>query len=444
LVIHSRSTSAGSGGAFAVPLRGIQTSLLLGFFSACAFFAFFLIATQRDRASSPATLPTGWVLLCVVFLMLPFIACFFLLSRRTVESIAAAGGVACLSFGAFLLVSPFVFGVTLLLEMWGPNRAGMAAAIALLAFMAAGVAIIWFGARIGRAHWRSFGMGMGASALYVLFGFGFLGSAIYPMGRQAQRHKEQADMDRNMPGILANQRLLSLAACLFQNRMRNPQAGFPASLDPPPQDWKCDTKFAADVVPEHTLAYVAQPDSSGRITDFELTAVPKAKGVTGRNPIMIDNRGLLFVYYPWFLEDAVAKDMVGSKDLMYSQITFLKTNIQQYMKDKNDGLAPPALNADAIGGLGHERPSIEDDGMRLETRDYETRYFPPPASNAKVFALSAQCKSYGVNCLRSYFADYDGNIHATSEPRQATADDPLALRCEFAAGTECPDVDWFP
>jgi hypothetical protein len=36
-----------------------------------------------------------------------------------------------------------------------------------------------------------------------------------------------------------------------------------------------------------------------------------------------------------------------------------------------------------------------------------------------------------------------GVFNATSEPRQATADDSLAGRCESAFG-ECPDVDWFP
>jgi hypothetical protein len=286
-------------------------------------------------------------------------------------------------------------------------------------------------------------MAIGLTALYVLFSFSFLDSAGYSMVRQAQRDKEQADLNLNMPGMLASQRIVALAACLFQNHMQNPQAGYPASLDPPAKDWNCDTKFAADAVPVHTLAYLPQPDASGRVTNFELTAIPKAKGVNNRDPIMIDNRGLVFVYYPWSREDVVAKAMVRSKDLMYSQIDFLKRNIEHYIKDKNEGLAPTALNADAIGSLGHEMPSIEDDGMRLETRDYETRYFPPHTGNAKEFALSAQCKSYGSTCLRSYFADYDGSIHATSEPRQATTGDSLAVRCEFAFG-ECPDVDWFP
>jgi len=450
MVTHSHSASSAPSGKPTVSLHGIRTSLLLAIFSACAFFFFFLIAVQQDRAHNPALLPTGMVLLCAGFLLLPLAICFFLLSSRRVDSIAAGAGVACGFFGAFLLVSPYAGGMMSFfvgMSGWGRARADhgmMAAGLALIAFLATSLAIVWSGARIGKIQWSAFGTAIGATALYVLFGFGFLGSAGSTMGRQAQRKQEQADMDLNMPGILASQRLVALAACLFQNYIQNPQAGYPASLDPPPKDWNCDTKFAADAVPEHTLAYVARPDVSGRITDFELTAVPRTKGVNNRDPIMIDNRGLVFVYYPWSREDAVAKDMVRSNDLMYSQINFLKSNVERYMKDKNEGLAPATLNAEAIGGLGHETPSIEEDGMRLETRDYETRYFPPHAGNAKEFALSAQCKSYGLNCLRSYFADYDGSIHGTSEPRQATADDPLALRCEFAVGGECPDVDWFP
>ena len=47
--------------------------------------------------------------------------------------------------------------------------------------------------------------------------------------------------------------------------------------------------------------------------------------------------------------------------------------------------------------------------MRLETRDYETLYLPPKAGDPNRFAISVLCKSYGENCLRSYFADYDGS-----------------------------------
>ena len=83
-------------------------------------------------------------------------------------------------------------------------------------------------------------MAIGSSALYVLFSFSFLGSAGYSMGHQAQRDKEQADLNLNMPGMLASQRIVALAACLFQNHMRSPEAGYPESIEPPAKDWNCD------------------------------------------------------------------------------------------------------------------------------------------------------------------------------------------------------------
>jgi hypothetical protein len=111
------------------------------------------------------------------------------------------------------------------------------------------------------------------------------------------------------------------------------------------------------------------------------------------------------------------------------------------MKDKNNGLAPSSLNAEIISSLGHDVPNIEDGGMRLEARDFEIRYFAPNAMDQNKFAISAQCKSYGQNCLRSYFLDREGIIHATGEPRQATAEDPISSRCELSFN-ECKDVTW--
>ncbi len=38
--------------------------------------------------------------------------------------------------------------------------------------------------------------------------------------------------------------------------------------------------------------------------------------------------------------------------------------------------------------------------------------------------------------------DYEGVIHGTGEPRQATADDPVALDCE-ASDAQCKGVEPF-
>jgi hypothetical protein len=48
--------------------------------------------------------------------------------------------------------------------------------------------------------------------------------------------------------------------------------------------------------------------------------------------------------------------------------------------------------------------------------------------------------SYGEDCLRSYFLDYDDIKHATAEPRPATAQDPGLLPCETAQ--VCHDTVW--
>jgi len=69
-------------------------------------------------------------------------------------------------------------------------------------------------------------------------------------------------------------------------------------------------------------------------------------------------------------------------------------------------------------------------------------YFPPMATPPDTFAISITCVSYGVGCLRSYFVDYDGSVHATPEPRPATAQDPGLLPCESAL--VCNDPVWTP
>ena len=253
----------------------------------------------------------------------------------------------------------------------------------------------------------------------------------------------QNEMELYKPAILARETIIGLTACLLRNHMLHPEAEYPATLSPPPADWTCQTKFTTAAVPEFTLNYEPQKDAAtGRVTDFHVTAMPGQKGIRGREPLLIDSRGIVFVDYPWEMENVTAKVMVMPSDLSNSQMDFLKFNLDRYIKDKGNGLAPPTLTAEFAGG-GYEPPIIEDGRTRLEARDYETLYFPPKTGDPNRFSLSAQCKRYGVICLRSYFVDYDGSMHATAEPRAATADDPAPLRCEKVTG-ECEDIIWDP
>ena len=142
------------------------------------------------------------------------------------------------------------------------------------------------------------------------------------------------------------------------------------------------------------------------------------------------------------MENVTPQVMVTPSDVSNSQIDGLKFNLDRYIKDKGNGLAPATLNAEIAGG-GYVTPIIEEGRTRLEARDYETLYLEPRAGDPTRFALSVQCKSYGQNCLRSYFVDYDGSMHATAEPRPATADDPPPLRCEKITAN-CENIIWDP
>ena len=429
----------------------LRKALIAAFVATCLFFVFFFgsIALQHGRQEGQPS-PPGWVfLLGFGSLLAPYIISWFLLSAREQTSIASGAGVACAFFGAFLLVSPYAFPVMFLfvgMSGWNskPDKGIEAAALTLLVYMVVSLWIVWSAFRIGKIQWGAFGTALGATALYLYLGFQSFSLTASRGQQHAEQKRARAEMDVYKPAMLARQRIVSLTACLLKNHMLHPDAGYPPSIDPLPPGYTCDPSLPTDPIPEFTFTYGPQTDlANNRISDFQLTAMPGQKGVRGREPMMIDSLGIVFVDYPWEMENVTPKVMVQEGDFFYLQIDALKRNIEQYMKDKSNGLAPATLNAEAIGSLGHEMPTIEDGGTRLETRDFEMLYLPPKPGDPKRFAISVQCKSYAQICLRSYFADYDGSIHATAEPRQATADDPAVFRCEKFFG-ECEDVIWDP
>jgi len=429
----------------------LRTAIVAAFVTACVFFFFSAssVALQHDRKQGRPSAPMWVFLLGTGFFLAPCIISWFLLSRREQKSIAAGAGVACAFFGACVLVSPFAFMAMFFfvgMSAWhGPPDGGlMAAGLTMLVYMAISLWIVWSAFRIGKIQWNAFGMALGATAFYLYFGSQSLNLTAYRGQRGAEQKKVAAEMELYKPAILARDTIIGLTACLLRNHMLHPEAEYPATLNPPPTDWACQTKFATDEVPEFRLNYEPQKDAAtGRVTDFQLTAMPGQKGIRGREPLLIDSRGIVFVDYPWEMENVTAKVMVMPSDLSNSQMDFLKFNLDRYIKEKTNGLPPATLSADIDGSTAYETPVVEDGRTRLEARDYETLYFPPRAGDPNRFALSAQCKRYGEICLRSYFVDYDGSLHATGEPRPATADDPAPLRCENAS-SECEDIIWDP
>ena len=69
-------------------------------------------------------------------------------------------------------------------------------------------------------------------------------------------------------------------------------------------------------------------------------------------------------------------------------------------------------------------------------------YQPQRDASGKIshFYFTLRPEHYGIDGVRSYFTDDSGEIHATSEDRSATADDPAPLACEVEADRLCEDA----
>ena len=429
----------------------LRIALIAAFVATCVFFVFFFVsaAFQHDRANGHAAEPMWVVLLAAGFLLAPYIVSWFLLSTREPKAVATGAGVAGGFFGAFLIVSPYAVMVMLMfLGLSATDRGAdhglMAAGLTLLVFMAISLWIVRSAFRIGKTQWNAFGVAIGATAFYLFFGFQSLSLTAFRGQRHAEQKRVQSEMEMYKPAMLARQKVLALSACVLRHHMLHPAAGYPASIDPLPPAYNCEPSLPADPIPEFTFIYTPQTDpAAGRVTDFQLTGMPGQKGVRGREPLLIDSRGIVFVDYPWEMHDVTPKVMVMPSDLPNSQLDSLKLNLDFYMRDKSNGVAPASLSSAIFPSPAFEPPIVEEGRTRLESRDYEILYWPPKAGEPSRFAISARCKRYGEICLRSYLIDYDGSIHATGEPRQATAEDPAPLRCENA-NSECEDVIWDP
>jgi hypothetical protein len=233
--------------------------------------------------------------------------------------------------------------------------------------------------------------------------------------------------------------LTSITACLIRHQFLHPDAGLPASLSDVPPDWDCDMYYLKpQPVEGYVLTYSPWVDSAtGRVTKFQLTAVPYTKSRNGASyvPLMIDSRGIFFSDRLWpegnnprFIQTSSGSDLIRVQKLAQDFI------------QKHAGHAPASYS----DLLHAEKEHQERYGAALRgTGPYTFHYFGPQPEEPGHYAIAATCQRYGHDCIRSYFLDADGVTHATPEPREATAVDPPALPCEVEY-QNCGDVQWPP
>ncbi len=400
---------------------------------------------QRNPESGASDFvnPQWMSMLWFAFLLAPYVVSLILLSTRNAKSKVVGSGIAAGFFGLALAASPFMFAGLILAFGLSQAPYGLQTAISLLVFLLISAWIVVSGVRIGNLNWPVFVVAVTLTCAYGIQGRKTLFLTEYRLGRKHEQQKAQDAVNAFRPTADAQHELESLAGCLILNQAVQPKNGYPLSLETPPAGWSCETKFDADAVKGFDIAYSPLADAtSGLVKDFRLTAIPLEKGIRAHYPLMVDSRGIVFSDPNWSITPSHFIRAATSEQ-RFAEIDQLKTNIDHYMGEKVLTEAPPTLNAEIIGTTyGFYVPTIDTNGTSLEIKNYAITYFPPKAEKPSHYAISVQCQSYGKDCLRSYFMDYEGVIHGTGEPRQATADDPVALDCE-ASDAQCKGVEPF-
>jgi hypothetical protein len=430
-----------------VPLHGIRISMVLALAAASTALYYIQAAGKVVDRLHPDGLkgvpdPTWISVLWVALPLVPYLLSLGLLSTRSTACVAAGAGIAGGLFATLLILSPGM-GAGLFVAL-GLSQAPYFFQIVIpsLVLLAISFWVVVAAVWTGKANWIVSCLAAGATFLCTTSGFSSLRDAGIEFHLEAEQQKLEDDFYRHRPRpIGARQNLMYLASCLFENHSAHPGSPYPRAIDPQTR-WGCDTRFAEDMVPHFSISYTPQTNPvTGDVVDFQLVALPKKKGAASGNPLMIDHRGIVFIRDRW-VEGQPYRIIATPGDGVSSQIVMLKANIERYMAEKNDGAAPIALSAEIIRPLPYETPTVDENGMYMEAKNFLYIYLAPKAGVPNHFGIIAQCQSYAENCLRSYYLDYDGTIHGTAEPRLPTREDPAALECEFV-DSGCKDVSWY-
>jgi len=275
-------------------------------------------------------------------------------------------------------------------------------------------------------------IGYAVLALLLMGGLSVAGSGVV---------KEKKNFEAPVT-VLPVPQVRALTACLIRRQFAHPEDGFPSSLKAIGSDWNCDMEVAdPGIFPKFWIFYSPVKDpTTHRITDFRIQAVPADpvnKGMFATAPVVSDGRGAILSFPP--------RQTIDAGDSPSLSVYVVRDRILEIMRTDRSGRAPLSLQEFQNGKQG-TRFTCDDlqavNGRRITIGQrfcYSIAYFPPPEIPDS-FAISAQCRTYGDGCLRSYFLDYDGIFHATSEPRPATAQDPALLSCE--AAMVCHDPIW--
>ncbi len=406
-----------------------------------------LIPEQRAKGLHPFSNSA----LLLAFLLLPYVMALKLVGKSTRRDFVASGaGISLALFGAMLLGAP---SSVLLVLTWAGLSGDpylFTGLVVLIAFFADAGWIVWCSFRLGKSSPTEFLTAACLTAVYLGVGIPAITLREFRSAQQQEKQRAAETISSWQQRDAARSAVERITGCLIQYRENQPSGEFPKSLaDLPiglrlPNGKVCYPDLAKpEALSDYVITYTPEPDSaSGKITDFRLLAMPGRKGLDYVNPMLSDSRGRIFVYERWFATEQGEhlQPLLTEQpdDWGASRVVALGSSVRFAMKNKAMERPPSSLSELQLSTSPDEAgssPNILNEGP------YTVQYLGPRQGFSGGFALSAVCQSYGDKCIRSFFLDYDGDIHQTTEPRPATTHDPLIPDCEKYAQT-CRDVDW--
>jgi hypothetical protein len=386
---------------------------------------------------------------------LPLMTATVLVTRnQSRDGIVRGAGVAFGAALAYLILAPLLYGYAVL-TIWdtGQSFTNLLALKGLIPVSALGAICLLVPAFRERGRSRkAFFISAAGTIGYALLAFPLiLLLSVRGSGALNERNAYERP-GRPLPGSTAigpTVQVMAIAGCLLRHQFLHPQDGFPSSLTNIRTDWNCNPEIAnAGISPGYWLFYSpARGLFTRRIADFRIQDLPAERDTTQWGPIVTDGRGGILGFEKLSGTAAWRKKAYGS-DSPFQTVDRGDSPAQSvYVVRTNHADALPSLegvpNAEertwsTCGEI--QVPTTRLIRMGGGPACYSIRYFLPPVGRPQDFAISAQCMTYGDGCIRSYFLDYDGSVHATSYPRPATAQDSALLPCE--ATIPCHDPVW--
>lgn len=367
-------------------------------------------------------------------------------SRRSTRTYAAslAVGVSVTTVLTLILQAGSPFALFVMLVFWsaaaGPGQLG--APLVQAAFVLSNFALI-FVSLASLIHRRNFHAGFVALAAILI-------GAIEPAVHTLQQHDARLYTLAHQLATGGPYILYRTESCLLRFKAEHRPATFPDSLrqlDKSLPGCLQDGLSTGEEIGGYHIKYHAS--GAAPIERFSLIASPSVHYAGSIVSFFSDETGVLRTYSGNRIAVASDGGVTPAADLLSIRNCVL--NFTSFSDKRNTGWSEVnrAYDADqmryplSFEDMAAEKrcsiPSRQDAASRTNAA-YRFTYRRVVRDGIENFSLLARPIQYGVSGLRSYFIDDTSVIHATSENRDATIDDPWAYRCEFASlGTPCVD-----